>query len=1069
MTRPLRLNLVPILFLFIVLCFCVSTAFSQCDLVPLGPSGENQASYGYAFNLSSASFQNKTFICYKDKASRIFVRQWDGVAWTTLGDGPVSGTKVVMDPHMVVDQAGRLYVIYREVYNAAHIAVRMWNGVTWTSIGGEWVIDDYWGGSSNMVNRLAIAVDPANQVYIATFDQRTSEKLTVMKWDGTSWAFVGSRGFSSGFVTDIHFAFDAEARPYVGFIQSYLGANAEIMKFDSGNWVSVASVNNLAFLEYMTFLCNDRNGNIYFAHKTAEAGREMRINRLENGNLISVGSNNQTGFSDLMSLSADAAGNLYLVYSDRNNIPGKPAVRKWENGIWSDIALGLNVDSRAAVNAVSFTDDGKMRFVYAESNGEAILQEWDGAGWTELVSRGISDGIASNVSAAINQRGVPYVFYQDMKNGFRGVVKRWTGSAWVTVGGPIPADNPVYNQLIVLDEAGVPYIAFTDLWNDFKLSVMKLVNDQWQLVGTPNFSDGLAGWPSIAFKNGVPYMAYSDKSLGWKAVVKKWNGSAWEAVGAGDASGAGASMTQISVDEHGNPLLVYLDGNGNDAGKPVVKRWNGSTWEKVGSGDISAANVSQPRLATHRSGAIYLAYQNMYLDQELVVQKWDGSQWTRLGNSNISTGLGTTVRLDTDNGGAPVMAFLDAALDNQLITKRWNGSAWITTGQWTITSHFMTALSVAFDQAGVPFAAFSHGDVYARMGRPALAGGQESQTIDIGESSSGAFSENCGLIAVVRPGGANPVGGNVTAKVWVETAQRKAFVNRHYEITPASNAGEATGRVTLYFTQADFDAYNAVNAVKLPAGPSDSQGIGNVLIEKRRGESADQSGLPNSYPGEATNINPEDADIFWNVAGERWEVSFDVAGFSGFFVKTSETPLPVTLIKFSAGRLEGNVLLKWETTSEIAASHFEIERSSDAKRFQTIGLVASNGYSSRNNLYSFRDDHPHGKDVTYYRLRMVDLDGSFSYSRTVSLGDLRNGDALTVYPNPVKRGSLMTIGGNAKPGNVKLYSGDGITSWEGAIKNDGNSRFLIGNMPSGIYLLKIETYTGVTTKSIVIE
>jgi hypothetical protein len=60
---------------------------------------------------------------------------------------------------------------------------------------------------------------------------------------------------------------------------------------------------------------------------------------------------------------------------------------------------------------------------------------------------------------------------------------------------------------------------------------------------------------------------------------------------------------------------------------------------------------------------------------------------------------------------------------------------------------------------------------------------------------------------------ASTVTGNITSKVWVDNVQPN-YVARRYEINPAADAA-TTGKVTLYFKQADFDAYNATSGIKL--------------------------------------------------------------------------------------------------------------------------------------------------------------------------------------------------------------------------------------------------------------
>uniref|UniRef100_UPI003218FD8D S8 family serine peptidase n=1 Tax=Chryseobacterium sp. TaxID=1871047 RepID=UPI003218FD8D len=82
-------------------------------------------------------------------------------------------------------------------------------------------------------------------------------------------------------------------------------------------------------------------------------------------------------------------------------------------------------------------------------------------------------------------------------------------------------------------------------------------------------------------------------------------------------------------------------------------------------------------------------------------------------------------------------------------------------------------------------------------------------------SGNNYFTSSCQLLARVGKDAMSTVSGDVTSKLWVDNAQPN-YVARRYEINPAIAASTATGKVTLYFKQDDFDAYNLTNNIKLP-------------------------------------------------------------------------------------------------------------------------------------------------------------------------------------------------------------------------------------------------------------
>jgi len=110
------------------------------------------------------------------------------------------------------------------------------------------------------------------------------------------------------------------------------------------------------------------------------------------------------------------------------------------------------------------------------------------------------------------------------------------------------------------------------------------------------------------------------------------------------------------------------------------------------------------------------------------------------------------------------------------------------------------------------------------------------------------------------------------------------------------------------------------------------------------------------------------------------------------------SPLPVTLVSFNA-HLEDNkmIRLSWKTVSEVNASHFSLERSVDAKQWMQVKEVAAVGNTKTSTEYIEYDRQPIWVR-NYYRLKMIDQDGSFAYSRIISLLDEQND--IAIYPNP---------------------------------------------------------------------
>jgi hypothetical protein len=108
------------------------------------------------------------------------------------------------------------------------------------------------------------------------------------------------------------------------------------------------------------------------------------------------------------------------------------------------------------------------------------------------------------------------------------------------------------------------------------------------------------------------------------------------------------------------------------------------------------------------------------------------------------------------------------------------------------------------------------------------------------------------------------------------------------------------------------------------------------------------------------------------------------------------TTLPVTLVSFSASNAGEQNYLAWKTSFESNSEGFDIERSWDGNKFEKIGFVAGSGSSNLGSDYSFMDRSP--LFHSYYRLKQLDFDGTFAYSRVISV---KSPDAeIVAYPNP---------------------------------------------------------------------
>jgi hypothetical protein len=170
-----------------------------------------------------------------------------------------------------------------------------------------------------------------------------------------------------------------------------------------------------------------------------------------------------------------------------------------------------------------------------------------------------------------------------------------------------------------------------------------------------------------------------------------------------------------------------------------------------------------------------------------------------------------------------------------------------------------------------------------------------------------------------------------------------------------------------------------------------------------------------------------------NASGYCTNGSITVPALSNFGALTFATasytsPLPVTLIYFNGKIDERHALLSWATASEHNSEGFEIERSSDGIHYEKIGYIkaALNSFETRS--YSFTDiefENQSGS-VVYYRLKKMDIDGAFSYSKIIGLKPYAVSSGITIN-NPVSdRLNIRYTTVSKSNITVEISSGEGI-------------------------------------------
>lgn len=171
-----------------------------------------------------------------------------------------------------------------------------------------------------------------------------------------------------------------------------------------------------------------------------------------------------------------------------------------------------------------------------------------------------------------------------------------------------------------------------------------------------------------------------------------------------------------------------------------------------------------------------------------------------------------------------------------------------------------------------------------------------------------------------------------------------------------------------------------------------------------------------------------------------------------------EGALPVTLIGFQVKRVENATMLYWQTSEEKNSDHFEIQQSEDSRKWTALATVNAAKESSQQRDYSYQD-FAERFGTQYYRLKMVDIDGSFAYSSIQSIKLGSSGGLISAYPNPVV--DKLLIGSKEALASVKVTDLTGRSIMELSKLKPGQE-FSLKSYAAGTYLIKVETATGKT-------
>lgn len=205
---------------------------------------------------------------------------------------------------------------------------------------------------------------------------------------------------------------------------------------------------------------------------------------------------------------------------------------------------------------------------------------------------------------------------------------------------------------------------------------------------------------------------------------------------------------------------------------------------------------------------------------------------------------------------------------------------------------------------------------------------------------------------------------------------------------------------------------------------------------------------------------------------------------NGDFENQINFPLPVELSSFTASLIENNfVHLRWSTFTSVNNQGFEVEKSvishqssvgNDSTGWEKIGFVESMGNSNTLMEYSFTDETQHSSPIVKYRLKMIDFDGTSSYSDVVEVQTVPlNFELSQNYPNPFNPSTTISWQSPVDSRQtLKVYDiiGNEIATLVDEYRSAGRHEinFDASNLASGVYIYRFMTEGYSETKKMVL-
>ncbi len=310
-------------------------------------------------------------------------------------------------------------------------------------------------------------------------------------------------------------------------------------------------------------------------------------------------------------------------------------------------------------------------------------------------------------------------------------------------------------------------------------------------------------------------------------------------------------------------------------------------------------------------------------------------------------------------------------------------------------------------------------------------------------ANSSSFDYGCTQVVIDR----NIASAGANAVAFWNNNAANYLMSRTLRVIPTTNNPAGSYQISLYYSQAEINGWQTATG----------QNISSAQLVKVATQISNVTPASPGAGGAVTLATPVVSALGTNTV---LTAAFS-NGFSGFGAGVAGVALPVHLLDFKAKLVSNAVVLDWITSSEINSYYFDVERSYDGISFTKAGTVNAAGNSSLPLNYSFNDPSV-AQENNFYRLKQVDRDGKWEYSKVLAIRYQGKTNRFRVINNPFTDNIDIEFS-KSQSGNllIKLLDAAGKEVYRTTQAATGQSRLRVNtagkNISAGIYVLQVTT------------